>query len=233
MLDVTGNGNANPFQDGILIVRFMLGQPDANLEDPALIPAGSTRTTGAEIRVFLEAAGDALDANGDGTINPFQDGILIVRFLLGQPDANLEDPALIPAGSTRTTGAEIRAYLETLLPPSNSSAAGNGGEGESVSQTPVSSTDVNGDGSVTARDALNVLNALQRGESNEDELASLDANGDGKVTAGDAIHVINRLADDSLISQISAAVSDSPREYEASDAVDRLLSDQAFVECLL
>jgi hypothetical protein len=41
---------------------------------------------------------------------------LIVRYLLGQPDANLEDPALIPAGSTRTTGAAIRAHLDTLLP---------------------------------------------------------------------------------------------------------------------
>ena len=102
VLDVTGNGEANPFQDGIIMVRFMLGQPDANLADPALIPAGSTRTTGPELRAHLEAAGDALDVNGDGTVNPFEDGILIIRFLLGQPDANLQDPALLPAGSTRT-----------------------------------------------------------------------------------------------------------------------------------
>ena len=116
VLDVNGDGTANPFQDGILIVRFMLGQPDANLEDPALITAGSTRTTGAQIRTFLQDAGDVLDANGDGMVNPFQDGILIVRFLLGQPDSNLEDSALIPAGSTRTTGDAIRSYLETLMP---------------------------------------------------------------------------------------------------------------------
>jgi hypothetical protein len=238
VLDVTGNGNANPFQDGILIVRFMLGQPDANLEDPALIPAGSTRTTGAEIRAFLEAAGDALDVNGDGTINPFQDGILIVRFLLGQPDVNLEDPALIPPGSTRTTGAEIRAHLETLLPPAANSegefvlrAAGSAG-GESASQSPVSSADVDADGSVTARDAFIVLKAIQRAESNDDEGLSLDTNRDGKVTASDALYVINRLADDSFISQIALAVSESPLKHEASDAVDHLLSDQAFVEGL-
>ena len=57
VLDVTGTGNPNPFQDGILIVRFMFDQPDANLEDPALIPAGATRTTGAEIRAFLGSRG--------------------------------------------------------------------------------------------------------------------------------------------------------------------------------
>ena len=64
----------------------------------------------------LEAAGPALDVNGDGDANPFEDGILIVRYLFGQPDANLEDPLLITAGSTRVTGAEIRQYLDTLLP---------------------------------------------------------------------------------------------------------------------
>ncbi len=52
VLDVTGNGTANPFQDGIIIVRFMLGQPDENLEDPLLIPNDATRTTGAETTRF-------------------------------------------------------------------------------------------------------------------------------------------------------------------------------------
>ncbi len=152
VLDVTGNGNANPFQDGIIIVRFMFGQPDANLETPALIPSDATRTTGAEFRSHLEPAGDVLDVNGDGVINPFQDGILIVRYLLGQPDANLEDLALIPPGSTRTTGAEIRQYLDSLLP-----SAANGeligaprlisppGEVESLFHSPVDPTDFTGD----------------------------------------------------------------------------------------
>jgi RHS repeat-associated protein len=160
MLDVTGSGNANPFQDGILIVRFMLDQPDANLEDPALIPAGSTRTTGAEIRAFMEAAGNALDANGDGIINPFQDGILIVRFLLGQPDANLEGPALIPAGSTRTTGAAIRQYLLTLLPPDGFAKP---------------YYDVALDGKISALDALRVINQIARLNSGLGEASGKNA----------------------------------------------------------
>lgn len=158
VLDVSSSGNSSPFQDGILIVRYMLGQPDANLEDPTLIPAGSTRTIGVEIRTHLETAGDALDANGDGTINPFQDGILIVRFLLGQPDANLENPALIPAGSTRTTGAAIRQYLETLMPPPAAgklitapSVTNKSGEGELASLR--GANGINDDGSLAARDA--------------------------------------------------------------------------------
>ena len=96
----------------------------------------------------------------------------------------------------------------------------------------VSSADVNGDGSVTARDALNVLEAIHRAESNDDELGSLDANRDGKVAVSDALYVINRLANDASIREIALTVSDSPREHEAIDAVDRLFSDQAFVEGL-
>lgn len=114
VLDVTGSGDAHPFRDGVLIVRFMLEQPPTNLEDPSLIPSGATRVTGTAIHDHLQAAGTALDINGDGKINPFQDGILIVRYLLEQPDANLEDASLIPMGSTRTTGAAIRSYLDSL-----------------------------------------------------------------------------------------------------------------------
>ncbi len=232
MLDVTGSGNANPFQDGILIVRFMLDQPDANLEDPALIPAGSTRTTGAEIRAFMEAAGNALDANGDGNINPFQDGILIVRFLLGQPDENLEDPALIPVGSTRTTGAAIRQYLQTLLPSGGDGEllASRGAEGEfdAVAPVLVNPADVNRDGAVSARDAFNVINRLNRSGEGEDEGVSwqLDTNRDGKVTARDALYVINRLAEDVMRARPISADG----EEDAMDAVDRLLTDELFLK---
>ncbi len=107
----------------------------------------------------LVAAGKRVDANGDGTINPFQDGILIVRFLLGQPDANLQDSRLIPAGSTRTTGDTIRVYLDTLIFQGGEGElmADRGAEGEFDAVVPVlvNPADVNRDGAVTARDALN------------------------------------------------------------------------------
>ena len=233
VLNPTGNGDPNPFRDGIIIVRFMLGQPDANLEDPILIPDDATRTTGAELNAFLTAAGNALDVNGDGEVNPFQDGILIVRFLLGQPAANLEDPALIPAGSTRTTGTEILAYLETLLPPASGGEfvpqAATGGEGESVSVPQVNPAlvipaDVNGDGSVTIRDALDVVNEIVRGG----EGGQFDVNQDGRITAKDALVVINRLADD--VAAANSSLADA--KDEVMSAVDELLKDHAFLNGL-
>ena len=186
-LDITGSGKPNPFQDGVLAVRYMLGQPDANLEDPRLIPDGAARTTAAQIRAHFDAVGDALDANGDGTIHPFQDGFLIVRYLLGQPDSSLENAPLIPDGSTRKTGAAIRAYLDSLMPSD--------AEGEQISEETgpvafVNSADVNDDGSVTKQDALDVINEISSGGLR----MRFDTNGDGKLTLADALNVINSLA---------------------------------------
>ena len=206
VLDVTGSGSPSPFQDGILVVRYMLGQPDANLEDERLIPSGATRMTGAEIRAHLDAAGLALDANGDGTNNPFQDGILIVRYLLGQPDANLEDSRLLPDGSTRTTGADIRAYLDSLMPDS--------GEGELIA--PPDRLDIDQDGSITLDDAASVLDAISQPLD-----PKFDVNDDGRVTAVDALIVINHRDD--------VAVAD--KKTKAS-AVDQLLSEDDLVQSL-
>jgi probable HAF family extracellular repeat protein len=222
VLDVTGSGNANPFQDGVIIVRHMLGQPAANLEDPALIPSDATRTTGAELSTHLDAVGDALDVNGDGVVNPFQDGILIVRYLLGQPVANLDDPALIPAGSTRTTGAAIGAYLETLIPSS--------GEGEFVLTddallaVPRIQNDVNSDGSVTVPDALQVVSA-SKPDRVVNDLLPLNTNEYGRVTGADALRVINRVPK-------PVFTGENAQENKSSEAVDELLSDGSFINIL-
>lgn len=211
LLDVTGGGNPNPFQDGVLIVRFMLGQPIENLEDPRLFPTGATRTTGAAVDAHLRSAGSALDVNGDGTLNPFQDGILIVRHLLGQPDESLDDPRLYTPLSTRTTGAAVRAYLNTLMPQGGATGLSSDLASEAESLAPSRRRvmnvigrvdgDVNRDGMVTARDALNVINEIRRTRSTATaglQESYFDVNLDGRVTASDALFVINRLAEDEV-----------------------------------
>ena len=232
VLDVSGNGNVNPFQDGILIVRFMLGQPDPNLEDTRLLPSDAVRTSGTEIRAHLEAAGDTLDVNGDGNVNAFQDGILIVRYLLGQPDANLEDSRLITATSTRNTGAAIRAYLDTLIPAGGESEffpdfeLGQGeGEAEAVIRTMNNPVDVNGDGRVSTLDALNVVNQLAREQFNLTDVpwSRHDVNGDGRVSAVDALNVINRLGAAEQMQTVSLIPAEGSRttgESEQSMVLD-------------
>lgn len=69
-------------------------------------------------------------------------------------------------------------------------------------QNPDEPFDVNGDGKITAFDALLIINALQRRDVDSAELPTVrpedepfyDVNGDGKLTALDALQVVNRLA---------------------------------------
>ena len=76
---------------------------------------------------------------------------------------------------------------------------------ESLYQNPLSelSADVNADGSITALDALRIINFLGRRAASQVPVAEIgapppdfyDVNGDGKVSALDALNVVNRLRD--------------------------------------
>ncbi len=58
------------------------------------------------------------------------------------------------------------------------------------------SMDINGDGDLTAADALMVINQMNRhrlGDSSV-EPTKMDLNGDGSITAADVLRIINRLA---------------------------------------
>jgi hypothetical protein len=75
---------------------------------------------------------------------------------------------------------------------------------------PFSQLDVNGDTSVTASDALRVINRLNRVPGMEGESVSItlnsptDVNGDGKTTASDALSIINRIGIESLTEDVAA-----------------------------
>jgi len=121
-LDADGNGRAELFTDGILIARYILDFTGTNLVNNA-IGSGATRTTGAQVREFLDDAGEMLDADGNGATELFTDGILIARFLVPITGANLIRNA-IGSGATRTTAAAISAHLSQYLPPATTTAAG-------------------------------------------------------------------------------------------------------------
>ncbi len=120
----------------------------------------------------LPTAPDYVDLNGSGGIN--------IQDFAGFA-ANFGDAIVFPGGVAASTGG--------------------GGEGELTSsmRTLLTPTDVNGDGSVTARDALNVINELNRhdaeaGTPTAATWSKFDVNRDGQVSALDALVVINRLS---------------------------------------
>lgn len=54
-LDVDGNGARQPFVDGIILVRRMLGVADVNLLNGITLPGTSPFTTAAQIRANVNA----------------------------------------------------------------------------------------------------------------------------------------------------------------------------------
>jgi DNA-binding beta-propeller fold protein YncE len=59
---------------------------------------------------------EAYDIDGDGTLQPLTDGLLLVRFLFGFSGNTLVNDAVNLADCTRCTAAAIEAYLESLGP---------------------------------------------------------------------------------------------------------------------
>jgi hypothetical protein len=114
-----------------------------------------------------------------------------------------------------------------------SSNASAGGEGElaSAMRTLLNPSDVNGDGSVTPRDALQVINRVAAERSGNDwESRRMDANRDGHVTSADALQIINRLADPPAQTQIAVdmALSELIRsDDDRDDDLESLSLDDA------
>ncbi len=82
-----------------------------------------------------------------------------------------------------------------------------GGEGEAAEllTSLVNPPDVNGDGLVTASDALEVLHEVSLGRTAVEGWSQHDVNRDGAITAGDALQVINGL----FLNELGSSMNDS------------------------
>ena len=113
-LDVDLNHVYDPLTDGLLVVRYLLGQTGGALTDNA-IGTGATRTGGSAIVQFLDVVKPALDIDGNGQSDGATDGVLLIRYLFGLRGSSLVAGA-IGSQATRTTPAQIEKYLRTLIP---------------------------------------------------------------------------------------------------------------------
>ena len=95
-------------------------------------------------------------------------------------------------------------------------------EGESLLALPMDQADVNGDGVLTQRDALEVIDALRAPAGQRVVFWPTDVNRDGRLTAADALVVINRLTTDA---SVPFTGSD-----DAGANIDELLLDDAFLD---
>ena len=123
------------------------GNGSARLNLTVSANAGSPRAaniTVAGASVLVEQDGTplscSLDIDGDTLFTPAIDGMLLLRYALGFRATGLTSGINIPVGAARQTPAAIVTYIET----------------------PGRSFDIDGDGSLTATDALLAMRALQR-----------------------------------------------------------------------
>jgi RHS repeat-associated protein len=143
-LDVDGDGDPNS-TDGRVILRYLAGVPDSQLTAGILLSAAAPRTTGTQIRTYLDGAKalipSFLDVDGSGQPNPFTDGRLIQRYLANAGDSALLAGSVLGPGATRTTGGAIRDYLDQFRPFTN---LGTAGSALSTSEAPVLAVAIGG-----------------------------------------------------------------------------------------
>jgi subtilisin-like proprotein convertase family protein/protocatechuate 3,4-dioxygenase beta subunit len=112
-LDADGNGTADALSDGITILRYLFDQKG---NWPPAVGPGATRTTLTAVQSFLDGGRmTALDVDGNGTPDALTDGILILRYLFA-PSGSWNFADAIGVGATRTTRAQIKAFLDLYNP---------------------------------------------------------------------------------------------------------------------
>ena len=109
-IDVDGDGRYDALSDGLLISRYLLGLTGTNLTSGV-----AAESAGAALLDRLVDIWPTLDIDGNGAPDALTDGILLQRYLFGLRGAQLL-PNAIGAGAKRITGADIEAYIRTLLP---------------------------------------------------------------------------------------------------------------------
>lgn len=132
-LDVDDNGIADAQSDGLLISRFLLGARGDALTEFALAP-DANRTSPDEIADYLEALrGTMLDADQSGSLDPFDDAILISRYLFGYRGDHLIENVFSPF--TTLDADAIAAHLDSFNPNDSQQAGLNANaEGEQVAR---------------------------------------------------------------------------------------------------
>ena len=114
VLDIDGNRAYEAMDDATLISRYLFGQTDQSLTDGA-IGANATRSDPAVVLAYLNSIRAQLDVDGNGQPDALTDGIMIQRYMSGTRGDALTKNA-IGSGATRTTSAQVEAYLKMLTP---------------------------------------------------------------------------------------------------------------------
>ena len=111
--DFDGNGHVDALTDGLLLVRYAFGLRGEMLSDGST--ALDSTLSAAEVEDRLTKAHDISDIDGNGSVDPLSDGLLLLRHLFALEGDDLVGGVVHPDG-TRTTAAEIVDYINGHMP---------------------------------------------------------------------------------------------------------------------
>jgi hypothetical protein len=124
-IDADGNNAADALTDGILILRYLF-DPAGPWNYSDALGSNSTRTTREAIKTFLDdGRNTTLDVDGNGTADALTDGILILRYLF-DPAGPWNYSDALGGNATRTTRAQIKAFLDQQNPSVATASVGSG-----------------------------------------------------------------------------------------------------------
>jgi hypothetical protein len=112
--DFDGNGSADALTDGLLLVRYAFGLRGDKLVGDDVVADDSTLTA-QEIEAKITEAQDIADIDGNGTVDPLSDGLLLLRHLFGFSGESLVKGVVHPDGS-RQSVEEITSYMNGFMP---------------------------------------------------------------------------------------------------------------------
>ena len=112
--DFDGNGSADALSDGLLLVRYAFGLRGDKLVGDDVVADDSTLTA-QEIEAKITDAQDIADIDGNGTVDPLSDGLLLLRHLFGFSGESLVKGVVHPDGS-RQSAEEITSYMNGFMP---------------------------------------------------------------------------------------------------------------------
>ena len=111
-LDADGNGSLAPLTDGLLVLRHLFSFTGPTLVNGAT--AGNcTRCDGPAVQTYLSGLGLVLDIDGNGSLDPLADGLLVLRYLFSFTGPTLINGA-IGANCTRCDAPAITTYLQSI-----------------------------------------------------------------------------------------------------------------------
>jgi len=112
-IDVDRDGGVSAASDGLMIMRYLLGQPEGAVVNGAMPITGAP--PGGTVTDYLAGIRPRLDVDGNGIADARTDGLLILRYLAGfRGDALIAN--CVGSNARRASAADIESYLATLLP---------------------------------------------------------------------------------------------------------------------